>query len=96
MTRLPRRTLLAGAALPLFAIRTRPARAAEFSYKFANNSPVTHPQNVRQQEAADRIQPGHRRPRRDPAVPEQPAGLRHRHAVASCAPARSTSSRCPA
>jgi tripartite ATP-independent transporter DctP family solute receptor len=55
MTRLPRRTLLAGAALPLFAIRTRPARAAEFSFKLANNSPVTHPQSVRQQEAADRI-----------------------------------------
>lgn len=55
MTRLPRRAVLAGAALPLFAIRTRPARAAEFSLKLANNSPVTHPQSVRQQEAADRI-----------------------------------------
>ncbi|OJW28760.1 MAG: ABC transporter substrate-binding protein [Rhodospirillales bacterium 69-11] len=48
--------MLAGAtALPLFAVRTRPARAAEFSLKLANNSPVTHPQTVRQQEAADRI-----------------------------------------
>jgi tripartite ATP-independent transporter DctP family solute receptor len=55
MTRLPRRALLAGATLPLFAIRSRPARAAEFSFKLANNSPVTHPQSVRQQEAADRI-----------------------------------------
>ncbi|MDR3535560.1 MAG: TRAP transporter substrate-binding protein [Acetobacteraceae bacterium] len=55
MTRLPRRALLAGAALPLFVIRTRPAQAAEFSFKLANNSPVTHPQSVRQQEAADRI-----------------------------------------
>ena len=55
MTRLHRRTLLAGAALPLFAINTRPARAAEFILKMANNSPVTHPQTVRQQEAIDRI-----------------------------------------
>ena len=51
-----RRAVLAGsAALPLFAIRTRPSHAAEFSYKLANNSPVTHPQTVRQQEAIDRI-----------------------------------------
>jgi tripartite ATP-independent transporter DctP family solute receptor len=55
MKNLPRRTLLAGAALPLFAIRTRPALAAEFNLKLANNSPVTHPQTVRAQEAADRI-----------------------------------------
>jgi tripartite ATP-independent transporter DctP family solute receptor len=55
MNRLPRRALLAGAILPLVSIRTRPARAAEFSFKLANNSPVTHPQSVRQQEAADRI-----------------------------------------
>ncbi|MBN8875577.1 MAG: TRAP transporter substrate-binding protein [Rhodospirillales bacterium] len=56
MPRLPRRAVLAGAtALPLFAIRTRPAHAAEFTLKLANNSPVTHPQSVRQQEAADRI-----------------------------------------
>ncbi|MGD0102542.1 MAG: TRAP transporter substrate-binding protein [Rhodopila sp.] len=49
---LHRRALLAGAALPLFAINTR---AADFSLKLANNSPVTHPQTVRQQEAIDRI-----------------------------------------
>lgn len=55
MIALPRRTLLAGAALPLFAIATRPAHAAEFSLKLANNSPLTHPQSVRQQEAAERI-----------------------------------------
>jgi tripartite ATP-independent transporter DctP family solute receptor len=55
MPHLNRRTLLAGAALPLFAINTRPARAAEFSLKLANNSPVTHPQTIRQQEALDRI-----------------------------------------
>ncbi len=53
---LPRRTLLAAAgALPLVAIRTRPARAAEYSYKFANNVASTHPLAVRAQEAADRV-----------------------------------------
>jgi tripartite ATP-independent transporter DctP family solute receptor len=55
MTAIYRRSLLAGAALPLFAIGTGRARAAEFSLKLANNSPVTHPQSVRQQEAAARI-----------------------------------------
>jgi len=55
MSMLARRTLLAGAALPLVAIKTRPAKAAEFSLKLANNSPITHPQTIRQQEAADRI-----------------------------------------
>jgi tripartite ATP-independent transporter DctP family solute receptor len=51
-----RRTVLAGAvAVPLFAIRSRPANAADFSFKLANNSPVTHPQSIRQQEAATRI-----------------------------------------
>ena len=55
MTAVHRRSLLVGAALPLFAIGTARARAAEFSLKLANNSPVTHPQSVRQQEAAARI-----------------------------------------
>ena len=51
-----RRAILAGAvAIPLTAVRTRPARAAEFNFKLANNSPITHPQSVRQQEAAARI-----------------------------------------
>ncbi len=31
------------------------ARAAEFSYKYGNNLPLSHPLNVRSQEAADRI-----------------------------------------
>jgi tripartite ATP-independent transporter DctP family solute receptor len=55
MTAFKRRTMLAGAALPLFAINTSRARAAEFSLKLANNSPMTHPQTMRQQEAIDRI-----------------------------------------
>ena len=57
---LPRRRVLTAAlagtaAFPLVAIRTRPAHAAEFSYKYANNSPVTHPLTVRTTEAAARI-----------------------------------------
>jgi tripartite ATP-independent transporter DctP family solute receptor len=56
MPRLPRRSVLAaGAALPLFAIRTRPADAAEFNYKFANNLTLQHPLNIRAQEAAVKI-----------------------------------------
>lgn len=55
MTAIRRRAILAGtAALPLFAI-TRGASAATFKLKMANNSPLTHPQSVRQQEAAARI-----------------------------------------
>ncbi|MDE2516099.1 MAG: TRAP transporter substrate-binding protein [Rhodospirillales bacterium] len=55
MTAIRRRAILAGtAALPLFAI-TRGAHAATFKLKMANNSPVTHPQSVRQKEAAERI-----------------------------------------
>ncbi|HKM62700.1 MAG TPA: TRAP transporter substrate-binding protein [Acidisphaera sp.] len=51
-----RRTLLAtGAALPVFAIRSRPANAAEFSYKYANNTPATHPMSVRITDACARI-----------------------------------------
>jgi TRAP-type transport system periplasmic protein len=33
-----------------------PARAAEFSYKYANNLPATHPMNLRAKEAADAIE----------------------------------------
>lgn len=54
MTPLSRRVLLAGAALPAAAVLRR-ARAAEFSYKYASNLPVTHPLNIRAQQAADRI-----------------------------------------
>ena len=53
---LNRRAILAGsAALPLFAIQTRRASAAEFSYKLANNAPLSHPQTIRQTEAINRI-----------------------------------------
>ncbi|MBV9782785.1 MAG: TRAP transporter substrate-binding protein [Acidisphaera sp.] len=55
MPLMSRRTLLAaGTALPACAI-LRPAHAAEFSYKYASNLPVTHPLNIRAQEAVDRI-----------------------------------------
>jgi tripartite ATP-independent transporter DctP family solute receptor len=56
MPRPTRRSILAaGAALPLVAIRTRPAAAAEFNYKYANNLTLQHPMNIRAQEAAARI-----------------------------------------
>ena len=51
-----RRSLALGAAaLPLFSISSRPASAAEFTYKFANNVPATHPLAVRASQAAERI-----------------------------------------
>jgi tripartite ATP-independent transporter DctP family solute receptor len=53
---LSRRTLALGAAtLPLVAIRTRAANAAEFTYKMANNTPLTHPLTIQMQAAADRV-----------------------------------------
>ena len=60
ITRRPisRRAVLA--SLPAAAILARPALlhaagAAEFAYKYANNLPLSHPLNVRAQEAVDRI-----------------------------------------
>lgn len=51
-----RRAVLGGAlALPLFAIRTRPANAAEFDLKFATGQSPTNPINTRLQEAIGRI-----------------------------------------
>lgn len=52
-----RRTLgfSAAATLAMPAILKYPADAAEFNYKFATNQPLTHPSNVRAQEAIDRI-----------------------------------------
>src|SRR5947209_20253258 len=52
-----RRALLLGlgATLPLCAVRTRPASAAEFTYKLATGQDPTHPVNKRSQEAIDRI-----------------------------------------
>lgn len=46
------RAVPAGATLPLFAIRTCAASATDFSFKMANNSPVTHPQSLILDEAA--------------------------------------------
>ena len=55
---LSRRTLMGAAALPLVAIRSRAAGAAEFTYKIANNTPMVHPLTVQMQAAADRILKG--------------------------------------
>ena len=53
--RITRRFILGGTALAAPAIFARPLRAAEFNYKYANNSPASWPMNLRAQEAADRI-----------------------------------------
>jgi TRAP-type transport system periplasmic protein len=51
-----RRAILTGAAaLPLFAILPKRARAAEFTYKLATGQDPSHPVNKRAQEAIDRI-----------------------------------------
>ena len=50
-----RRTLLAAATLALPAILHRPAHAAEFSYKLANNLAATHPLNLRVTAAVAKI-----------------------------------------
>jgi tripartite ATP-independent transporter DctP family solute receptor len=50
-----RGSLAAGTALAAANILPSRARAAEFSYKFANNSPMTHPINIAGQKMAQRI-----------------------------------------
>jgi tripartite ATP-independent transporter DctP family solute receptor len=59
MAALSRRTLLqtlaAAPAAGFLLTTSRPARAAEFSLKYGNNLPLSHPLNIRAQEAADRI-----------------------------------------
>jgi tripartite ATP-independent transporter DctP family solute receptor len=49
------RTLSAVPAAGIAAALPSMAKAAEFSYKYGNNLPVTHPLNVRAQQAMDRI-----------------------------------------
>src|SRR5471032_432082 len=57
MGRITRRRLMIGAPAGAFAVTTgiRRGRAAEFTYKYANNLPVAHPMNVQAQKAADNI-----------------------------------------
>ncbi|RVU14310.1 TRAP transporter substrate-binding protein [Methylobacterium oryzihabitans] len=51
-----RRLFLAGAAaVPLVAVRTRPALAAEFTYKLATGQSLTQPINARLEQACGRI-----------------------------------------
>jgi tripartite ATP-independent transporter DctP family solute receptor len=55
-----RRQILAGAAagtlgLPSIGASAQTAQKAEFTYKYANNLPVTHPMNVRAKEMADAV-----------------------------------------
>ena len=67
-------------AIATVNILTRRADAAEFTYKYANNSPVTHPMTIRMTEAATKIKEEIERPARNPDLPQQPARRRHRHA----------------
>src|SRR6266849_10722215 len=58
--KITRRRFVAGSAAAATAIATvniltRRAEAAEFTYKYANNSPVTHPMNIRMTEAVNKI-----------------------------------------
>ena len=96
--RTTRRTLLlAGtAASATIAMPWIAKAAAEFPLKYANNSPLTHPMNVRAAEAPERIKEETDGRRRNPDLPEQPARLRHRHAEPAARRARSSSSPCPA
>ncbi len=56
MSKISRRSLLASAgAVALVNINIRPANAAEFTYKYANNSVLTHPLTIRAMEAAEAI-----------------------------------------
>ena len=55
MAALTRRRMAALGVAALPALRSRPASAAEFTYKFASNLPAIHPLNVRMTEAAGRI-----------------------------------------
>jgi len=57
MLKVTRRRFVAGTAVALAApaILSGRARAAEFQLKYANNSPLSHPKNIRAQEAVDRI-----------------------------------------
>ena len=52
---LTKRLVITSAAIAMPAIFPRPLRAAEFTYKYANNSPASWPMNVRAAEAAERI-----------------------------------------
>jgi tripartite ATP-independent transporter DctP family solute receptor len=50
-----RRVLTGMAALGAFTILKYPAQAAEFTFKLGHDQPVSHPQNTRAVEAADKI-----------------------------------------
>lgn len=55
MSRITRRRFVGTAAVAAIAARPRRAAAAEFTYKYANNTPADHPMNRRAREAAERI-----------------------------------------
>ena len=84
--------VLGGIAAPHIAR----AQAAEFTYKYANNAPESHPMTIRAREMAEAIKT-ETKGRFDLQVfPEQPARLRHRHAEPDPLRRTSNSSRCRA
>jgi len=57
MNNLTRRSVLGAAvAVPLVGIMKRPANAAKYTYRIGTDTPISHPINVRAQEACARIQ----------------------------------------
>src|ERR1700733_15620535 len=50
-----RRAVTGASTLAVTAFAIGRAQAAEFTYKYANNLPATHPMNIRAQEAAAKI-----------------------------------------
>ena len=56
------------------------AEKAEFTYKYANNLPDSHPLNIRAQETSAAIKTETNGRVRSANFPEQPTRLRHRHA----------------
>ena len=72
--------LAAGVGVSSWASTTQAQKAIKL--KLGNDLPATHPVNVRLKEAVDRIAAETGGRVDDQAVPEQPARLGHRHAVA--------------
>ena len=95
--RTTRRTLLlAGtAASATIAMPWIAKSAVEFQFKYANNSPVAHPLNIRAVEAMERIKKETNGRVEISDLSEQPTRLRHGYVESDCDPARSSFSHCP-
>ncbi len=95
-----RRKLIQGVALSAAAtaapVRLVYGQGAEFTYKYANNTPLTHPMNIRAKQAADAIR-AETNGRLDIQTPElASSGPNISHAESTGARVASSSSRSPA